>query len=277
MRKILILAEVALVLLLFFYLRGVFKSSGFSAWQTPLFGRAILSSCLLFFVLPLASLLVKPRNLSAFGLTTANRPRHRQLALRTIAVVMPVTVLFPVIAMLGTDHQHWLGASILALGFGAAGAFVLRSTRHTEPIDEAPLSVGGFSSYVGILLVGVGLCYVLQPISELITRLIVVVIFVAFLEEFFFRGYVQSRLNDVFGRPYSFFNVNYGAGLISAAVIFGLFHPLTVADATPWAWALWTAMGGLLFGFLREKTDAIVTPALVHGAILVPNVFFGGT
>lgn len=235
-----------------------------------------MSSCLLFSVLPLSSLIWTRRNPGTYGLTSDNLRQHGRLALRAMAVVMPVTVLFPVIALLGTDHRSWLGASILALGFGMGGAIMLRSTRRAAPLAEGPISLGGFSSYVGILLAGVGLCYLLQPISAVITRVIVVVMFVGFLEEFFFRGYLQSRLNDVFGRPYSLFNVNFGAGLISAAVIFGLFHPLTVANETPWAWALWTATGGLLFGFLREKSGAVVTPALVHGAMLVPNVFFGG-
>jgi membrane protease YdiL (CAAX protease family) len=133
-----------------------------------------------------------------------------------------------------------------------------------------------FGGYVGMLIAGVALCYLLHPISQLITRIVIALAFVAFLEEFFFRGYVQARLNEVFGRPYSLFNVNYGAGLIAAAIIFGLFHPLSVADANPWAWALWTATGGLIFGFLREKSRAVVVPALVHGAILVPSVLFGG-
>jgi membrane protease YdiL (CAAX protease family) len=194
-----------------------------------------------------------------------------------MAVVMPATILFPVIAMLGTDHQHWLGASILALGFAAGGVAMLRYTRRTANIAETELSLSGVSGCIGLLIVGVGLCYLLQPVSELITRIIIALIFVAFLEEFFFRGYVQARLNEVFGRPYSLFNVNYGAGLILASVIFGLFHPLTVTNETPWAWALWTTTGGLVFGFLREKSGAVVTPALVHGAILVPGVLFGGS
>ena len=153
---------------------------------------------------------------------------------------------------------------------------MVRRTHRTENIAEAQLSLNGFLGYVGLLIVGVGLCYLIRPLSELITRIIIALIFVAFLEEFFFRGYIQTRLNEAFGRPYSLFNVNYGAGLILTAVIFGLFHPLTVTNENPWAWALWTATGGLIFGFLREKSGAVLTPALVHGAILVPGVLFGG-
>ena len=95
-------------------------------------------------------------------------------------------------------------------------------------------------------------------VSQLATRIVAVLIFVAFLEEFFFRGYVQARLNDCFGKPFRFRNVEFGAGLILAAAVFGLAHPLTVAGGAPWAWALWTTAGGLIFGFLREKTGAVV-------------------
>ena len=275
-KKILIVAEVSLILVLFFYLKGVLKSSGFGDWQEPVFGRAILSSCLLFFVLPLSSLFVTHRNPGVYGLTAGNLRRHARLALQATGVVLPATMLFPVIAMLGTDHRHWLGASILALGFTASGVVMVRYTQRTANIAEAQLSLNGFLGYVGLLIGGVGLCYLLQPLSELIARIIIVLVFVAFLEEFFFRGYVQTRLNEAFARPYSLFNVNYGAGLILAAIIFGLFHPLTVTNQNPWAWALWTATGGLIFGFLREKSGAVLTPALVHGAILVPGVLFGG-
>ncbi len=156
---------------------------------------------------------------------------------------------------------------------------MLRYTRRTENIAETKISVNGFLGYIGLLIAGVGLVYLFQPISELIARIIIVLIFVGFLEEFFFRGYLQTRLNDVFGRPYSLFNVNYGAGLVLAAVIFGLFHPLTVTNELPlpWAWALWAATTGLIMGFLREKSGAIVTPALLHGVFLVMGVFFGGS
>jgi membrane protease YdiL (CAAX protease family) len=267
-KKTLILAEVSLILVLFLFLRGVLKSSGFGDWQEPLFGASILSSCLLFFVLPLTALIVTRRDPRVYGLTSVNLSRHLRLALRAIAVVMPATFLFPVIALLGSDHQHWLGASILAVGFAAAAVVMLLYTRRTVSIPETRISIRAFfGGYVGLLIAGVALCYVVHPISQLITRIVIVLIFVAFLEEFFFRGYVQTRLNEAFGRPYSLFNVNCGAGLVVAAIIFGLFHPLSVANATPWAWALWAATGGLIFGFLREKSGAVVVPTLVHGAI----------
>ena len=53
-------------------------------------------------------------------------------------------------------------------------------------------------------------------------------------------------------------------------------HPLTaLGETTPWAWGLWTATFGLILGYLREKTGAVVTPTIVHGVMLVPGVLFG--
>ena len=277
--RLMIVTEVAFILVLFFYLLGVFRSWGFGDWQAPLFGKAILSSILLFFVLPLSTLILRRRNPGAYGLTKDNLGQHARLALLALQVVLPATILFPVIGLLGTDLEHWLGSFILTVGFVAAGVVMLRYTRRVKNITETQISVKGFFAYVGLLIAGVGLVYLFQPISELIARIIIVLIFVGFLEEFFFRGYLQTRLNDVFGKPYSLYNVNFGAGLILASVIFGLFHPLSVTNQMllPWAWALWTATSGLIFGFLREKSGGIVTPALLHGVMLLGGVFFGGS
>ena len=120
-RKTLIVAEVSLILVLFLYLNRVLLSSGFGDWQELVFGRTILSGILLMFVLPLSTLVLRRRNPGVYGLTNDNLRQHARLALKAIQVVIPATLLFLVIGLLGTDFKHWLGASILALGFAAAG------------------------------------------------------------------------------------------------------------------------------------------------------------
>lgn len=274
-KKILIVGEVSLILILLYYLTGVLTSLGFHNWQKPLFGNPILSSILLLFVLPLSTLVLTRRNPAVYGLTNDNLRKHAQLALRAFAVVLPASWLFLVIGLLGTDFTQWLGSFILTLGFAAAAFVILQFTRHLENIPETKISIYGFLAYIGLLVAGVGLVYLFQPISELVSQIIIVLIFVGFLEEFFWRGYLQRRLNDVFGRPYSLFNVNYGASLVLTAVIFGLFHPLFANETPlPWAWALWSAMFGLILGFLREKSGGIVAPTLLHGVFLAVGVFF---
>lgn len=87
-------------------------------------------------------------------------------------------------------------------------------------------------------------------------------------EEVFFRGYVQSRLNQVFGKPFSIFGVPFGLGLILASALFGLMHVLNPTDyfSGHWSFRPWhglvTSVG--LYGFLREKTGSVVAPAALH-------------
>lgn len=276
MKRLIALFEVALALALFLYLRKWLKDVGFGDWQDPLFGAPLVSSCLLFFVLPMMFVLIGGRNPGSVGLTTHDMKYHLRVAARAIAFVFPATFLFPVVGALGLDPMEWLGASILTAGFVVAGALFAIRSQSQASLAEAELSWKGLPIYVALLIGGLIISYLLQPLSPLLTRIVAVLIFVGFLEEFFFRGYVQSRLNDSFGKPFKFRNVQFGAGLLLAAVVFGLFHPLTVANETPWAWALWTTALGLVFGFLREKTGTIVAPALLHGVILIPTAFLSG-
>jgi membrane protease YdiL (CAAX protease family) len=104
-----------------------------------------------------------------------------------------------------------------------------------------------------------------------VSALVFYVLFLGLGEERLFRGYIQSRLNAVFGRPFSFYGVEWGWGAIVASALFGLMHVLNLGSyvneqwyLTPW-WGLWTFFGGLVLAFVREKTGSIVAPTLLHG------------
>jgi membrane protease YdiL (CAAX protease family) len=97
------------------------------------------------------------------------------------------------------------------------------------------------------------------------------ILFLGLGEELLFRGYIQSRLNAAWGRPFQFYGVNWGWGVIMTSVLFGLMHVLNIASLVSgdwqlaWWWGFWTFFGGLLSGFVREKTGSIVAPTILHG------------
>ena len=91
-------------------------------------------------------------------------------------------------------------------------------------------------------------------------RVLEQMLFIGLSEEFFFRGYAQTELNDFFGRPFRFLGVQWGWGLIVAAGLFGVCH-LIDGDFT----RLRTAFFGLFVGWLRERTQSIAVPAAYHG------------
>jgi membrane protease YdiL (CAAX protease family) len=110
-------------------------------------------------------------------------------------------------------------------------------------------------------------------------------LFVGFGEEIIYRGYVHSRLNEVFDRPYRFFGIPVGWGMLLSALVFGLTHSGILSFLMGWSaqmtlpWAFWTTFGGLVFSLVREKSGGILAPALLHGlpqAVAVVILLFLG-
>ncbi|MGB5208943.1 MAG: CPBP family intramembrane glutamic endopeptidase [Gammaproteobacteria bacterium] len=276
MKKLAPLIEVATVVGLFFYFRLVLKHSALAGWQESIFGAAPVSSSLLFFALPLLIVLATRRGARGLGLTTQQPGYDLRVAMPALAVVAPVTILFLLVQLLGSDPYQWLGGIILTIGFTIGGVVMTRSVSRIANKPERSISLYGLAGYAGVLAGGAVLIALIHPVAPMLGRVILVLVFVGLLEEVFFRGYVQTRLNESLGKPLRYRGVSFGAGLLITAVIFGLMHPLTAsADTTPWAWALWTTTVGVILGYLREKTGAAVTPAIVHGVILLPGVLFG--
>ena len=86
------------------------------------------------------------------------------------------------------------------------------------------------------------------------------VFFVAIPEEFFYRGYFQTRLNEVFDRRWVVFGVPMGWGSVIAAAFFAFGHSLV--DLQWWHFA--TFFPGMVFAWMREKTGGVVAGALFH-------------
>lgn len=78
-------------------------------------------------------------------------------------------------------------------------------------------------------------------------------------EEFFFRGYLQTQLNQSFGRPWQLLGARWGVGLPLAAALFALCH---VPMGGPGQ--LIVFFPGLLYGWLRERTDSVLVPTVYH-------------
>ena len=94
-----------------------------------------------------------------------------------------------------------------------------------------------------------------------------------FGEEIFFRGYIQSRVDQAFGCPFRLLGLDFGPGLLVSSLLFGLVHVLNTVDyfhgrfVFGWWFGVGTFFGGLLFGCVRAKTGSVLPGALVHGTL----------
>lgn len=86
------------------------------------------------------------------------------------------------------------------------------------------------------------------------------VFYIALPEEFFFRGYLQTRLNQVLGRPYVLLGARIGGGLFVATAVFMLLHLVYAVNL----WTLGILVPALIFGWLREKTGSITASTVFH-------------
>ncbi len=115
---------------------------------------------------------------------------------------------------------------------------------------------------------------------ELAKDLLWYFVFVGFAEELFFRGYVQSRLDEVFTRRYRRFlwvEYEWGEGaLVTAAVFFGPPHLFTGINpftgrcgVEPFTvfMTVSAVFMGLVFGVIREKTGCVLVSTVLHGSV----------
>lgn len=85
------------------------------------------------------------------------------------------------------------------------------------------------------------------------------VLLVALPEEFFFRGYLQTQFDRALGRPYRFLGARWGLGLPVAAALFAGCHVVYGGPVR-----LIVFFPGLLYGWLRARTDTILVPTFYH-------------
>lgn len=98
---------------------------------------------------------------------------------------------------------------------------------------------------------------------------------VALPEEFFYRGFIQTRLRDAWPQGPRLFGVRVGPAFWLTAVLFALGH-LAIFQV----WRLGVFFPALLFGWLREKTGSVVGASLFHATcnlveLILEASFFG--
>jgi membrane protease YdiL (CAAX protease family) len=104
-----------------------------------------------------------------------------------------------------------------------------------------------------------------------VTQLLVV----ALPEEFFYRGYLQTRLRDAWPQGRVFWGARLGPAFFVTTALFALGH-LAVFQA----WRLEVFIPGLVFAYMRERTGTIVSSTLFHAAsnlyeLVLAASFFG--
>ncbi|RJP48941.1 MAG: CPBP family intramembrane metalloprotease [Anaerolineaceae bacterium] len=265
--KIFAVLEILLTYLVLRLLGIALRSTGVVQWEQETLGWSYTSE-ILFIAIPALVIWLARREWSDYGVSLADWPTNLDIGIKAYLVrIISVGVLVAAL-MFGIGYTSFKGGLLISIGevFAIALMVWILQRQKTVASGKSNLVITGLLLLFPIL---VGLA--MSRLTLIVVSTVVWQFFSGFGEEFVFRGYIQSRLNQAFGRPFHWFGIQFGAGLIVTFLLFGFFHAFNTYDpaiglsSLSWGWALFTTFGGLFFGILREKTGSLVAPGIAHG------------
>jgi membrane protease YdiL (CAAX protease family) len=173
--------------------------------------------------------------------------------------------------------QNDMASRVAGAVFGFVAMIVLLwlMKGQTVYIDRVPLATSAVL-LIALLSLPVALAgYFHRPLVREMWEVVWLFVCAGFGEEMFFRGYIQSRINETFGRPVHVLGLDFGLGLVVSSLLFGLLHGLNTVDyfrghyEFAWWYGMENCFVGLFYGCLREGTDSVAAGGVTHGLVNV--------
>jgi membrane protease YdiL (CAAX protease family) len=173
---------------------------------------------------------------------------------------------------MGIAYTSIIGGIFLAIGYFIA-AFLVMKLSHTRDISGHQVDIRRNLIIITLILLiplVIGYFYhrfTLKLFSTIFWQLVIG----GFGEEFLYRGYIQTEINEEFGHPWTLWDIKIGPGLVVSSALFGLSRALNIFKPwhgiyeIAWGWGLFTFSAGLFYGLLREKTGNILAGTVAHG------------
>jgi membrane protease YdiL (CAAX protease family) len=163
--------------------------------------------------------------------------------------------------------------------------FTLLLKRQRALLNKIPVSLCA-SLLICLLIAPVFVALIFErPVTHTLLTCLWLIIGAGCGEEIFYRGYIQSRINETFGRPFRLSQVQFGFGLFMSAFLFGFLHTLNSVDyfqhrfTFAWGFGLANIATGLLYGILRETSGSVLTGIVTHAIldvlVIIPGLISG--
>ena len=251
-----------------------------SGWRTFFFGIQAI-------IIPVAIIGFSGRKWSTYGLSLKDSKSQIHYGFAGALIMMLLGLGFGFLKSHGISTSGRSGSIILSLVAIIMIAVFVLIFRKNSKTDKSERSLIIRLIYQLSILVVMAGCPIVVAIIKgnnvpgIIAWDLYFLIMVGFGEEIKFRGYFQSRINEGYGRPWKFFGISIGPGLLIVSLLFGLSHIIQFGvfnpflgqyDINPWM-GLQAFLGGFFYGLVREKSESVVSSAIAHG---VPNAFGQG-
>jgi len=246
------------------------EASGLVRWERRVLGWSYFTGVLMVLV-PTLALVLRKRELEPSGLTLRGWETSLDAGLKGFIFLVGPRLLLTLLSSRGAAYLYADGSLVLSV----AMFFVLfLLLRHLTGKSYRPFS----SVRIRLVLAALVLVFPLVLGAALgrlslgvFSTILWQLAFGGFAEELFYRGYIQSTVNEEYGRPWSVEGVAYGPGLLVSSALYGLdralntFRPLQGVFSVSWSWGFYAFSVGVFYGFIREHTGDIVGSGVANG------------
>jgi membrane protease YdiL (CAAX protease family) len=267
--KFLSLSEILMVYFVMQAISITLRPTGIDQWQRQNLGWSY-TGMLIFVGIPALLIWLTRRDWAEYGVSLTYWQTNLDIGIKAYLVrIIPYVFGVGGAMWLMLDRDKVSGGTFVAMMEVIGLAVMLWVLNHQKPMKSGR---GNVIVTILLLFFPIGVAFAMNKLSVVIISTIFwQFVFSGFGEEFVWRGYVQSRLNQAFGRPMRMFGIQFGAGLIVASLLFGLLHAFNDYDPSigfaslTWGSAMSSAVAGLMFGVIREKTGTLLAPGIAHG------------
>ncbi|MFH0849645.1 MAG: CPBP family intramembrane glutamic endopeptidase [Candidatus Bathyarchaeota archaeon] len=236
-------------------------------WETRVLGESFFLG-LLTVALPLMALVASKGSLEEYGLVVRDWRASLGRGLTGYLYLLPPNLVIFVMSV------TWAGVTYLPVSMFVSGVTFLAmflALRHLS-LGWSPRTRRDLALIAILLGAPLILSAVLGSLTiRLASAVVWELVFGGVAEEVLYRGYVQSRVNEEYGRPWSFMGVGFGPGLLVSSALYGLAGAMS--GFRPWRdlYGLSLPVGvhglalGLVLGFLREATGDIGASSVANG------------
>ena len=269
--------EVSSVLIIFYIFVWWYSSTEIYTSETLILHNWF-TLAFLYFGIPILILVATKRGLENYCLNITHAGYNLEVGLNCLVVSMiPYGMAIMLMWTLGISFLDLFTIVALSGGYIVALVIILSWLQKREEAgsltpENAPSVIQNIIVVIILLLVPIFLALFLGGLTtQLISLVIWQLIVSGFGEEVFWRGYIQSRLNEDFGYTFEFMGVKFGWGLVITSFLFGFahalspFNPFTHSYGINVWYGIYTFFAGVLLGFIREKANSIISLGLAHG------------
>jgi membrane protease YdiL (CAAX protease family) len=169
----------------------------------------------------------------------------------------------------GESYNKNMDIAALLGGVIIIAAFLMSTRNEVQPATNRRLYLIGTVLISPIIFRLLNHDFSISLLKEFIWNILVG----GFVEEFFYRGYIQSRINLDYQKKWRMGKINFGPGLLVSSLLYGLSRGLRTIKPwrgtylVSWSWTLFSFTVGLFYGLIRESSGDIIGSGTANSLI----------